>query len=384
VFRNGGWTLYRTEGWPGEAPGGVDSTKVAMTRSVPDAIQQDAGDDVIEADRPYKTRLTPEYAVLGGLYIGNGGAAGSGQLLLGDMLGNHYLLLSAYLRSQIDQSEFLIQYADLGQRWQWGIAGYQFRDELGLFTAPDSVQYSSLVRAGVQGSVAYPFDRFRRVEFSLDLQTVNNETANLLFSTGQTVGISKRRVYYTIPGVALVKDNAAYSGFTPIAGGRWRLSLQQALGNVEYSFGVFDWRRYLNLRTRSCLALRVIAAGSEGPDKQILRIGGPDTYRGADYGEMIGSRVVLANMEFRFPIIPTTELLRGVAFVDWATAWSEGTPRLVTGTDPWHFELDDLEMAVGFGFRAYVGLPLRFDAALPTDLRRHHDWRTMFAIGYDF
>jgi outer membrane protein assembly factor BamA len=130
--------------------------------------------------------------------------------------------------------------------------------------------------------------------------------------------------------------------------------------------------------------LRVIAAGSEGQDKQILRIGGPDTYRGADYGEMIGSRVVLANMELRFPIIPMTELLRGVAFVDWATAWSEGTPRLVTGTDPWHFQLEDLQMAVGFGFRAYVGLPLRFDAALPTDLRRNHDWRTMFAIGYDF
>jgi outer membrane protein assembly factor BamA len=302
------------------------------------------------------------------------------------MLGNHYLLLSAYLRSQIDQSEFLIQYADLGQRWQWGIAGYQFRDELGLFTAPDSVQYSSLVRAGVQGQVAYPFSRFRRIEFSLDLQTVNNETANLLFSSGQQLSVSKRRVYYTIPGVALVKDNAAYSGFTPIAGGRWRVSLEQAVGNVQYSFGVVDFRRYLNLRTRSALALRFIAAGSEGPDKQILRIGGPDTFRGADYGEMIGSRVLLANAELRFPIIPATELLRGVMFVDWATAWSAGqNPSFIVGNNPFHFHLgEDLEMAYGFGFRAYVGLPLRFDAALPTDLRRNREWKTMFAIGYDF
>jgi hypothetical protein len=385
VFRNGGWTLYRTHGFPDALPGDADAEKLAMTRSAPAAIQQEAPQSVVETEHPYKTRLTPEYAVLGGLYIGNGGAAGSGQLLLGDMLGNHYLLVSAYLRSQIEQSEFLLQYADLGQRWQWGVAGYQFRDELGLFTAPDSVQYSSMIRAGVQGSVAYPFNRFRRVEFSMDLQTVNNETASLLFSTGQQFATEKRRVYYAIPGVALVKDNAAYSGFTPIAGGRYRISFEQALGNIEYSFGVLDFRRYLNFKTRACLALRFIGAGSEGQDKQWLRIGGPDTFRGADYGQIYGSRIALANAEIRFPIIPTTELLRGVLFLDTATAWQEGQayqPVRIGG--PLGYHLDSVHMAVGFGFRAYVGLPLRFDVALPTDLQRNGDWRTMFAIGYDY
>lgn len=386
VFHNGGWSLYRTHGFPDEVPGAVDSAKVALTRSVPEAIEREAGlgTEIVQHDRPYKTRLTPEYAVLGGLYIGNGGAAGSGQLLLGDMLGNHYLLLSAYLRSQLSQSEFLLQYADLGQRWQWGIAAYQFRDELGLFTAPDSVQYSSLVRLGVQGQVAYPFDRFRRVEFTLDLQTVNNETASLLFSSGQQYALDKRRVFYTIPGIAFVKDTAAYSGFTPIAGGRRRISFEEALGDVYYSFGVLDWRRYLNIKTRSAVALRLIMAGSAGPDRQRLRIGGPDTYRGADYGEMIGSRIGLANAELRFPIIPATELLRGVMFVDWATAWDSHDVPLTSRGGPLGYHLNALQMAYGFGFRAYVGLPLRFDMAVPTDLWHSQGWRTMFAIGYDY
>ena len=80
----------------------------------------------------YKVRLTPEYAVLGALYVGNTGAAGSGQLLLGDMLANHYLLLAGNLRSNLDESEFLLQYFNVGHRWQWGMAGYQFRDDLGV------------------------------------------------------------------------------------------------------------------------------------------------------------------------------------------------------------------------------------------------------------
>jgi len=340
---------------------------------------------VLDQDRPYRARLTPEYAVLGGLYIGNGGAAGSGQLLLGDMLGNHYLYLSAYIRSQIDQSEFLLQYADMSRRWAWGAAIYQFREELGLFTAPDSVDYSSLTRFGVVGQVSYPLDRFRRIDLSLDLQTVNDQTASVLFSTGEQLSTVDSRVYYVIPGVSFVRDNAAYSGFTPVAGGRYRIEVEQALGNVEYSFGVLDWRRYLNYRTRSALALRLLAAGSAGPDKQQLRLGGPDTFRGADYGTLLGSRAVLGNAEVRFPIIPTTELLRGVVFVDAATVWWEDyPPTLTTSGGPLGFRLQDLRLAFGFGFRAFVGLPLRIDFAIPTNLNTHGDMRTLFAIGWDY
>ena len=385
VFHNGGWTLYGTHGFPADDAGEVQTDRLALTRSAPEAIGAAAATGVLDKDRPYRARLTPEYAVLGGLYIGNGGAAGSGQLLLGDMLGNHYLYLSAFIRSQIDQSEFLLQYADLSRRWMWGTAVYQFRDELGLFTAPDSIQFSNRTRFGVLGEISYPFDRFRRVDFSLDLQTVNDETASVLFSTGEQLAAANSRVYYVIPGISYVRDTSAYSGFTPIAGGRFRIGVEQALGNIDYSFGVLDWRRYLNYRTRSALALRLIAAGSAGPDKQRLRLGGPDTFRGADYGALVGSRAVLTNAEFRFPLIPTTELLRGVVFVDAASVWWEGfPPTLTTRGGPLGFSLNDLQLAYGFGFRAFVGLPLRIDFAFPTNLAVQGDMRTLFAIGWDF
>lgn len=384
VFRNGGWTLYRTHGFPDEQPGEVDAEKMELTRSIPAEILEPAGSSAVLGERPYRVRLTPEYAILGGLYIGNGGAAGSGQLLLGDMLGNHYLYLSAYLRSQIDQSEFVVQYADLGQRWQWGVAAYQYRDEFGMYVSNDSAAATyatrNLIRLGVQGQMVYPFSRFRRVEFSLDLQSVNNQTAQYLFYGVEPTILDERRVYYVIPGLSYVFDNAAYSGFTPVAGRRWRVATEQALGNVEYSFGLLDWRRYLNLRMRNSLALRFLAAGSTGRDRQILYIGGPDTFRGADYGTMTGDRILVSSVELRFPILPATELLRGVVFADAASAWFDrgGVDFYTNG------RLDDLKLAYGFGVRAFVGLPLRIDVAVPTDLQRSYDMHTMFSIGFDF
>jgi hypothetical protein len=383
VFRNGGWHLYRTHGFPEDAGAEADSVKLAMTRTKPDAIEIPADVEVVDKEEPYRTRLTPEYAVVGALYVGNGGAAGSGQLLLGDMLGNHYLLLGGYLRSELDESEFILQYANLSRRWQWGLAGYQYRDDYGVFTAADSAQYHSQVRLGAGAQLAYPFNRFRRMEIGLDFQTVRDRVSDVLLTPTTSVEVGKTdiRHYYGVPSVFFVHDTAAYSGFTPVAGSRWRLGVEHAVGTINYTFGLIDYRRYLNLRTRAALAVRWVGAATNGPETQILRIGGPDTFRGAEYGEIAGSRVSFAQVELRFPIIPATEVIRGILFVDTATAWRTGVAwdglRPVSGG-----QLADLHVAPGAGIRGYVGVPLRIDFAV--DLQRNRNWVTQFSIGFDF
>jgi len=385
VFRNGGWHLYRTFGFPEDVPGDPVPEKMALTRTAPEAIDAPAETNVVDKDADYQTRLTPEYAVVGALYVGNAGAAGSGQLLLGDMLGNHYVLLGGFLRSELEESEFLLQYANLGHRWQWGIAGYQYRDDIGLFTAPDSAQLRSLIRLGVGTQLAYPFNRFRRIEFGLDFQTVTDRVADVLFTNTslEEIGVSRSRFYYGIPSAFLVHDNAAYSGFTPVSGSRWRVGVEQAIGDIDYTFGLLDYRHYFNLWTRSALAVRWLGAASNGPESQRLRLGGSDTFRGAEYGDsdLVGTRVTFAQIELRFPIVPATELLRGVAFVDIATAFNDGESlrdlRAVRGG-----RFDDVHVAPGVGIRGFVGVPLRIDTAV--DLHRGGEWITQFSIGFDY
>lgn len=383
VFRNGGWNLYRTHGFPVHDPGDVQADKLAIVHSGPEAITADATPGVVEQDRDYKARLTPEYAVIGALYVGNTGAAGSGQVLLGDMLGNQYLLVGGNLRSQLDESELLVQYANLGSRWQWGLAGYQYRDDIGVYTAPDTLQIRSQVRRGVGVQIAYPFSRFRRVEFGLDFESVSDEYAIANFVS---VDVQSRSQFYSfVPQVALVHDNTAYSGFTPVRGGRWRASIEQSIGDLGYTFGLLDFRRYLNVRRRAAVALRLLGAGSSGEDTAFLRIGGPDTYRGADYGALRGTRIAVTTAEFRFPLIPTTELIRGVVFVDAAMAWNDDASlKPFVSEGPLGLRLQDLQMAYGFGVRGFIGLPLRFDVALPTNLVRNGAWFTSFSIGFDF
>ena len=386
VFRNGGWHLYRTFGFPEDAPGDVLTERMQVTRTAPPDVDTAAETNVVDRDSEYRTRLTPEYAVVGALYVGNAGAAGSGQLLLGDMLGNHYVLLGGFIRSELEDSEFLLQYANLGHRWQWGVAGYQYRDDIGLFTAPDSAQYRSLIRLGAGAQVAYPFNRFRRVEFGLDFQTVTDRVAVVLFTntTLEEIGVRRSRYYYGIPSAFLVHDNAAYSGFTPVAGSRWRLGVEQAIGDIDYTFGLIDYRKYFNVLTRGAVAVRWLGAASNGPESQRLRLGGAETFRGADYGnlDLTGSRVSLAQVELRFPIIPATELLRGVAFVDMATAFDSGED--LRDLRPMRDgRLEDVHVAPGFGIRGFVGVPLRIETAV--DL--HPDggeWITQFSIGFDF
>jgi len=386
VFHHGGWHLYRTTGFPEDLPGEPDAAKLELASSHPEAIQENASSHLDAKERDYKARLTPEYAVVGALYIGNAGAAGSGQLLLGDMLGNHYLLLSGYLRTDFDQSEILVQYADLGHRWQWGLAGFQYRDDILVYSSPSKGNVESTVYRGLGAQFYYPFNRFRRLEFSVDFR--NEDLTRSVFSTVggdslQPVSVVEEmhaNYYYSIPTLALVHDNTSYSGFTPIAGGRWRIEGGKTFGDLDYTIGVLDWRRYLNVHRRGALALRFIGASSWGRDSRILYIGGPDTFRGTDFGGLTGTRAAFANVEARFPLFGATELIRGVVFFDAASTWfEEENPRYRR-----------VHTAFGFGLRAYVGLPLRFDAALPLNtepfdpLSQKQEWKTFFAIGFDY
>ena len=126
-----------------------------------------------------------------------------------------------------------------------------------------------------------------------------------------------------------------------------------------------------------------ILAGSSGPERQRLRVGGPDTFRGAGFGDISGSKVAFSNVEFRFPIF--TELLRGLLFVDGATGWrNAGDLKLSTSDGPGGVRLRDLQLAYGFGVRGFVGLPLRIDVGWPTDLVRSAPAFTTFSIGFDY
>ncbi|MEE9170475.1 MAG: hypothetical protein V3U73_11955, partial [bacterium] len=195
-------------------------------------------------------------------------------------------------------------------------------------------------------------------------------------------------------GAAYVFDNSTYGPIGPFSGSRYRLTVQQTTNDFQFTTFFADYRKYKNISQRSVLAYRLLGGYSTGRDAQIYSIGGPYTFRGTDFNGLYGSKFLVQNLEYRFPLLPFLppgyDFLSGVAFFDLAGAWGEDIPGLVKETfQPFSsdggFALNDLKGALGFGGRLNLGyVGLRLDIGWPTNLQDFGKPVTLFSIGADF
>jgi outer membrane protein assembly factor BamA len=193
-----------------------------------------------------------------------------------------------------------------------------------------------------------------------------------------------------------VSDNALWGSTGPIGGSRSRWSFETGIGDLSYHTFVADARRYQNVRHDYALCARLIGAVSQGDDPQFFRIGGAYTLRGWPYGEFRGTRIGLANLEFRFPLIDYLKIgfplpvtlggIRGVTFLDAGAAWNDTDRFRAIRTRKGITHLDDVRASYGFGARMNVGFTvLRWDLAWRTDLARTSGpARGFLSLGLDF
>ena len=403
----GGWDIYTV---PEIEVSGSDSVGVGLTdedvfaESVADTglIDQLAKYDLIDPleleVEPYTITLEPDYLIGGLGFSSNLGFQGSSQLMISDMLGNHNIIIGTRAYQDLGSSDFLLSYQNLAHRMNYMASFYQFRNDYGLFTAPESsdedeVEFHSQVYRGGGFLAGYPLDAFRRVEIGGGVVSVSEKIVSQSFfgpgfTTGQVSEENLGTAIYATGNLAFVIDNSIY-GFTgPLSGRRVRYSVEQAFGDLDYTTVIVDYRRYFNINRRTLIAQRAIFGGSYGKNAQIFRIGGPYTFRGADYGELAGTEVLLLNTEYRFPLLfflgPELDFLQGVFFLDLAAAWVDHfKPFANEGTLGFH--LDDLNGAYGAGARVGLGyLVLKVDYALETDLDATGRDRFFFSIGSDF
>lgn len=141
------------------------------------------------------------------------------------------------------------------------------------------------------------------------------------------------------------RTNTTDSPFYPTTGFKSGLSAETAGtwlgGNVEFTKYQGDYSRYFRVgSSNQTVALRVAAGGSDRslPFEEEFRLGGAETVRGYQYGEMHGDSMAMANVEYRFPIV---KLVQGVLFADFGNAWEK----------PETIRMDELKRAYGVGVR---------------------------------
>jgi outer membrane protein assembly factor BamA len=165
---------------------------------------------------------------------------------------------------------------------------------------------------------------------------------------------------------ALVFDATNFGATSPVQGQRYRLEAAPTAGTIRFTNLLGDYRRYLMPAPFYTLASRVIHYGRYGGDAEDPRllplyIGYPTLVRGYDvntfdasecvpsatsqcpaFDRLLGSRMLVANLEFRFPLLRPFGLSRRMYgplpvelgfFTDAGVAWSRGQrPALLGGT----------------------------------------------------
>ena len=214
-------------------------------------------------------------------------------------------------------------------------------------------------------------------EYSTNFVTLRNrkdkyvkhtETGNAGNRSGNTAWIANNfgtTRSITLEHVTDTRDNV----YEPTMGARASLSAEFAGlgGDFNYQKYIAGDTHYLKAGRSQVFVLRGqygISRGSISEYSQ-FRMGGQDTIRGYREDQFRGTRMALASIEYRFPIVSK---VTGALFADYGGAWTSGfTPENLYGS-----------IGVGLGLNTPIG-PLRLDYG-----RGSQGGRVHFRVGGTF
>jgi len=341
----------------------------------------------------YTPKLTLDY-VGGGAGVGVSsqfgvGAAGGVTLRFTDMLNQHQLITNLRMQGSYKDIGGQVAYLNRDNRFVYGVsvshfpyrstAGSVTRDTLSVdgqqVVAPSINRINRRVfqeRISLLGQ--YPFSRTQRLEFSagwthiwydLELQqTFVNQFGQPIERNTESLATPSPLNLYNA-SAAYVEDNSISAFTGPIRGHRLRLEVEPTTGSLSFLTALADYRKYFYMRPFT-LAFRALHTGRYLQDSEDERltpnfVGYESLVRGyntnsfdarecanspgegcAVFNRLIGSRMGVANVEFRVPVlgaeslalfksntIPTTLN----AFFDGGYAWTKNDP----------FSFDDLK-----------------------------------------
>ncbi|HEU4988538.1 MAG TPA: BamA/TamA family outer membrane protein [Gemmatimonadaceae bacterium] len=411
-----------------------DSTPVTVAAML-DSMSLGLPDTTRFRDVPYRVRFRPEYVARPsiGYAPDNYGRNlfGGTTVVLSDMLGNDRIAGSLEINGRLSEARVYLGYTNLAHRWQYtgGFAQSPFYFLTGdsIVTNPsrpadgtEHQEISTYVARQLYALTAYPFNRFARFEVGGGFNNIDRERWFISRSLNGGISVSPfqfdstRRDHsldYVDAQLAYVFDNSLYTATGPIAGQRYRLQVTPVMGAYDWVEYLADYRRYdpivFNYLTVATRLYGNVAVGRDEAafPKYIAR---PDFVRGYDRNnqfysscpviganpsncsalQLLGSRVLVANAELRFPVIRKLDLgvlpvslppLDGVVFYDEGLAWSRG--QSVYGSRPRDYDLTRQRYplrsyGVGLRLNLFNYALLSWDYAIPLDAPGRHGFWT--------
>ena len=289
------------------------------------------------------------------------GFVGGVQMLFGDQLSDRQIFAAIQANGTIKDIGGALQYVNMKNRWNYG-AGIEHIPYLtgGVFlrdtvvtsggTNYDALSVNQLIQRiyfdNASINTQYPFSATRRLELSATVTHLGFDTqiirdlyvGNSLVDenvTSQDPSLSGYKpVWYAGPSVALVGDNSFAAFTSPVEGERYRLQWSPTFGSVSYQLAMADYRRYFFFRPFTWafrgMSIGRYGSGAEDVNSSYPIFAGDETLiRGYGYGSfntdecvasgsstadqnrcpafdrLFGSKVLVANTEFRIPLFGT-------------------------------------------------------------------------------
>jgi hypothetical protein len=311
-----------------------------------------------------------------------------------DMLRNHQLVTAVQVNSLGGSSTSLkdigaqVGYFNQAHRINWCLIGGQipylssgFQSSISQRPNGDVIQTDQLftfrqTERTATGVVARPFNRAARLEvqggvsqISFDqivtTQSYSRITGAVFEDSTETTSIGETLTLGT-SSAAYVYDTSIFGATSPVQGQRSRFEVAPTFGTLDFTGVNLDYRRYfmpVNFYTFAARVMHYGRYGSDSSDPRIfpLYIGYPWLVRGYDPGSfsadecvgdntssctaidrLSGSRMLVANFEFRFPLLRpfgVTGNMYGPVpvevafFADGGTAWYDGQrPEILGGS----------------------------------------------------
>lgn len=405
------------------APTAVDRALAASSLGLPLEPFRDT--------RPYRPQLGLDYIGQSyGVAVGGFGPymAGGVGMQFSDMLGNHIVTGVFQLNGRIEDFGGLVGYLNRSSRWNWGAYLQQVPYVSAFFASGvanvngspalvDQELRERQVDRQLLGLVQYPFSRPSRIEFAGGVRhlTFDTEIRTLAYDpvTGELLLDQTEERQLADPltlgqaSVALVRDTAVFGATGPILGGRSRFEVVPTVGDLTFTRVGLDLRHYVMPIRPFTIAGRLLHVGRYGSDSESTRLSplflgypslvrgydvdsfsiedcGPDPNRCESFDNLLGTRLLVAGVELRTPLVGAFkgELDYGgvpvdlIGFFDAGVAWTRDTrPSLFgSGDRPW-------ARSVGVGARVNVFgyLVMEFDAVHPLD-RVRNGWQFLFNV----
>lgn len=300
---------------------------------------------------PYKPDFKLDF-VGGGAGVGVGtsqtfgtttGAVGGVDMLFSDILGNNKLFTSLALNGEIADFGGVVAYINSKKKINWGaslshipyrsvyggFAGFEVLEFEGLgFVETAKYQYiiNRLFEDKVGVFAQLPFSTTLRVEANASYSRYSNRIVqqDYYYDAFNRLVYQERTKLDAAPGfnlwtagTALVGDNSYFGMTAPLQGYRFRVGVDQYMGEFDFTAPTLDFRAYKFFKPIG-LAFRAYHYGRYGGNSEKiypLYVGSPWFVRGYNsnkaidlivqndksFDQLIGSKMLISNFEVRIP-----------------------------------------------------------------------------------